>query len=187
MAVTDRSPELRHKILISLDNRYDIYLQKSSNIPFIFQAVNDEDYNNRITACDILGRLVPYNPSAIAPFIRKIDTEILNTADYWEDGLAKDESINLLSHLVKIAPGLFEPYSLSTYQALFPRLQTTTHVGVASAILSTLGELIRVNTTKLSQYYKDIIPILLNCLQVFLKNIIRKMYQHQRKKQHYLY
>lgn len=176
MCITDRSPELRYKILLSLDSRYDEFLQESHNINYIFKAIGDEEFKNQLVACEILGRLVNYNPSAIAPYIRQTDAEILNKVEYWEDGLAKDEAIQLLSHLVKIAPSLFEPYSLSTYNALFPRLQATSHgilllylyliiVGVASAILSTLGELIRVNPSELSQYYKDIIPILLNCLQ----------------------
>lgn len=186
MCITDRSAELRYKILLCLDSRYDEFLQESHNINYIFKAIGDEEFKNELVACEILGRLVNYNPSAIAPYIRQIDAEILNKVEYWEDGLAKDEAIQLLSHLVKIAPSLFEPYSLSTYNALFPRLQATSHgiiyyymlflfllfliviyyiVGVASAILSTLGELIRVNPSELSQYYKDIIPILLNCLQ----------------------
>lgn len=127
MCITDRSPELRYKILLSLDSRYDEFLQESHNINYIFKAIGDEEFKNQLVACEILGRLVNYNPSAIAPYIRQTDAEILNKVEYWEDGLAKDEAIQLLSHLVKIAPSLFEPYSLSTYNALFPRLQATSH------------------------------------------------------------
>ena len=78
--VTD--PTIRQTVLSSLHERFDKHLAQAENVRSIFIALNDEVFENRVTAVGLIGRLAKHNPAYVMPSLRKALIQLLTELEY---------------------------------------------------------------------------------------------------------
>jgi FKBP12-rapamycin complex-associated protein len=64
-------------VLSSLDPRFDLHLAQPDNLRALFVALNDEVFENREVAIDVIGRLTARNPAYVMPSLRKTLIQLL--------------------------------------------------------------------------------------------------------------
>jgi FKBP12-rapamycin complex-associated protein len=65
-------------VLSNLEERFDRHLAQAENVRSLFIAFNDEVFNNRVLAIDIIGRLSKHNPAYVIPPLRKATMQLLS-------------------------------------------------------------------------------------------------------------
>lgn len=73
---------IRHTVLSSLHERFDKHLAQAENVRSLFIAVNDEVFENRVTAVALVGRLAMHNPAYVMPSLRKTLIQLLTELEY---------------------------------------------------------------------------------------------------------
>lgn len=73
---------IRLAVLSSLHERFDKHLAQAENVRFIFIALNDEVFENRTTAVELIGRLALHNPAYVMPSLRKTLIQLLTELEY---------------------------------------------------------------------------------------------------------
>ena len=74
------------------------------------------------------------------PSLRKTLIQLLTELEYSADSRGREQSSQLLCHLIRASKSLVKPYATPILKVLRPRLRDT-HPGVATSVLRTLGEL----------------------------------------------
>jgi phosphatidylinositol kinase/protein kinase (PI-3 family) len=69
-------------VLSSLHERFDKHLAQAENVRSIFIALNDEDFENRVVAVGLIGRLAKHNPAYVMPSLRKALIQLLTELEY---------------------------------------------------------------------------------------------------------
>ena len=69
-------------MLSSLHERFDKHLAQAENVRSLFIAVNDEVFENRVTAVTLIGRLAMHNPAYVMPSLRKALIQLLTELEY---------------------------------------------------------------------------------------------------------
>lgn len=69
-------------MLSSLHERFDKHLAQAENVRSLFIAVNDEVFENRVTAVSLIGRLAMHNPAYVMPSLRKALIQLLTELEY---------------------------------------------------------------------------------------------------------
>ena len=77
LGVADPEPRIRHTVLSALDPRFDLHLAQPDNLRALFVALNDEVFENREVAIDVIGRLTARNPAYVMPSLRKTLIQLL--------------------------------------------------------------------------------------------------------------
>jgi len=75
-------PSIRQTVLSSLHERFDKHLAQAENVRSLFIALNDEVYENRVTAVNLIGRLAKHNPAYVMPSLRKALIQLLTELEY---------------------------------------------------------------------------------------------------------
>jgi phosphatidylinositol kinase/protein kinase (PI-3 family) len=75
-------PTIRQTALSSLHECFDKHLAQAENVRSLFIALNDEVFENRITAVATIGRLAKHNPAYVMPSLRKALFQLLTELDY---------------------------------------------------------------------------------------------------------
>ena len=75
-------PTIRNTVLTSLFERFDKHLAQAENVRSIFIALNDEVFENRVTAVNLIGRLAKHNPAYVMPSLRKALIQLLTELEY---------------------------------------------------------------------------------------------------------
>jgi FKBP12-rapamycin complex-associated protein len=78
--ITD--PSIRQTVLSSLHERFDKHLAQAENVRSLFIALNDEVFENRLTAVNLIGRLATHNPAYVMPSLRKSLIQLLTELEY---------------------------------------------------------------------------------------------------------
>jgi hypothetical protein len=65
-----------------LHERFDKHLAQAENVRSIFIALNDEDFDNRVVAVGLIGRLAKHNPAYVMPSLRKALIQLLTELEY---------------------------------------------------------------------------------------------------------
>lgn len=164
VAIADPDPDIRKTVLLSLDARFDRHLAKAENVRSLFLALNDEVFAIREAAITIIGRLTLHNPAYVMPSLRKTLIQLLTELEYSNVSRNKEESAKLLSHLVAASQKLISPYVEPMVAVLLPKARDPSP-GVASSILTALGELATVGGEKMLQYIPDLMPLIIETLQ----------------------
>jgi serine/threonine-protein kinase mTOR len=73
---------IRHTVLSSLHERFDKHLAQAENVRSLFIALNDEVFENRVTAVGLIGRLGKHNPAYVMPSLRKALIQLLTELEY---------------------------------------------------------------------------------------------------------
>ncbi|KNC98625.1 uncharacterized protein SPPG_06307 [Spizellomyces punctatus DAOM BR117] len=164
VGITDPDPVIRQAVLSSLDERFDYHLAQAEHIRTLFIALNDEVFTIRELAITIIGRLTVQNPAYVLPSLRKTLIQLLTELEYSGASRQREESARLLSHLVSAAQRLIKPYVEPILKVLLPKARDPSS-GVASRVLTAIGELAPVGGEGLLPFLDDLMPIIMETLQ----------------------
>ena len=120
-------------------------------------SLNDENFENRVIAVGLLGRLAKHNPAYVMPNLRKALIQLLTEFEYaivMYVSLqfpnchlpivfcrrSREECTRLLTLLVSATQRLIKPYALPMLKALLPKANDPNPT-VAANVLMCLGEL----------------------------------------------
>jgi FKBP12-rapamycin complex-associated protein len=73
---------IRQTVLVSLHEKFDKHLAQAENVRSLFIALNDEVFENRVTAVGLIGRLARHNPAYVMPSLRKALIQLLTELEY---------------------------------------------------------------------------------------------------------
>ena len=164
VAIADQDVTIRTAVLASLDQRFDHHLSQAQLLRTLFLALNDEAFENRVLAMNIVGRLSIYNPAYVMPSLRKLLIKLLAELEYSAVSLQREESAKLLGLLISSTPKLIQPYVESVLKVLLPKARDSS-AGVASNVLAAVGELAHVGCQDLTQYLPDLMKVIMDTLQ----------------------
>ena len=182
IGVTDPVPEIRNIVLSNLDAQFDIYLVQSASLPALFTALSDEDFSVRRAAMGVTTRLVLLSPAHVLPALRTCILRSMNELSYTHGDLRRKEEAALLlgdliygvfgdrtaseASIVKgtISPGFMGPFIAPMIRVLIDRLKDG-RLGMATAVLRTLGEIALVDTVKMNPYMGELVPLIIEILR----------------------
>ncbi|KAJ3083694.1 phosphatidylinositol kinase- protein kinase tor1, partial [Quaeritorhiza haematococci] len=163
--ITDPDPTIRQTVLSSLSSRFDHHLAQAENVRSLFIALNDEIFAIRELAIGIIGRLTVHNPAYVMPSLRKTLIQLLTELEYSGVSRQKEESAQLLSHLIAASQRLIKPYVNPILKVLLPKARDPSAT-VASKVLSALGELGQVGCgEELLPHLEHLMPLIIETLQ----------------------
>ncbi|TFK75010.1 phosphatidylinositol 3-kinase [Pluteus cervinus] len=140
VGIADPDPSIRQTVLSSLHERFDKHLAQAENVRSLFIALNDESFENRVTAVGLIGRLAKHNPAYVMPSLRKALIQLLTELEYSTVMRNREECTRLLTLLVSATQRLIRPYALPMLRALLPKANDG-NATVAANVLMCLGEL----------------------------------------------
>ncbi|KAG6820409.1 hypothetical protein H0H93_000916 [Arthromyces matolae] len=131
---------IRHTVLSSLHERFDKHLAQAENVRSLFIALNDEDFENRVVAVGLIGRLAKHNPAYVMPSLRKALIQLLTELEYSTVLRNREDCTRLLTLLVSATQRLIKPYALPMLRVLLQKANDPSPA-VAANVLMCLGEL----------------------------------------------
>ena len=130
----------------------------------LFIALNDEVFQIRELAIQIIAKLTNHNPAYVLPSLRKKLIEVLLDLEYTSDGYSKEESAKLLAYIISASGRLIHPYVDYILKQILPNLKDPSP-RVSTCILKALGELTQVAGKDLAPYMTRLLPILIDTIQ----------------------
>ena len=119
-------PNIRQTVLSSLDERFDKHLSQAENVRSLFIALNDESFQNRLTAVNLIGRLALHNPAYVMASLRKALIQILTELEYSTNlcVLSRPQNENLLTSTLLAGTSSLAINHVNSFQTWFehPRL-----------------------------------------------------------------
>ncbi|KAJ6555230.1 phosphatidylinositol 3-kinase [Mycena sp. CBHHK59/15] len=153
VGIADPDPTIRNIVLGSLNEQFDKHLSQAENVRSLFIALNDEVFENRITAVSLIGRMAKHNPAYVMPSLRKTLIQLLTELEYSTVVLNREESTRLLTLLVHNTQRLIKPYALP--------IHALQHPVVSASMLTCLGELASVGGEDSLSYLPELMPALI--------------------------
>eukprot|EP01117_Protostelium_nocturnum_P014316 TRINITY_DN5444_c0_g1_i3.p1 TRINITY_DN5444_c0_g1~~TRINITY_DN5444_c0_g1_i3.p1 ORF type:complete len:2209 (+),score=787.54 TRINITY_DN5444_c0_g1_i3:161-6787(+) len=164
VGIADPDTDIRLTVLKSLDFAFDAHLAQANNLRSLFIALNDEVFEIRQIALNILCRLAQCNPAHVLPSLRKTLIRLLTQLEHSGDSRTKEESSKLLGILIEHSPLLVKPYVDPLMKALMPKLREG-DAAVSSSALSTVGTLASVTSEYLKSHLNELLPLIIETLQ----------------------
>ncbi|KAK0217827.1 phosphatidylinositol 3-kinase [Armillaria fumosa] len=159
VGIADPDPSIRQTVLSSLHERFDKHLAQAENVRSLFIALNDEEFENRITAVSLIGRLAKHNPAYVVPSLRKALIQLLTELEYTTVIRNREECTRLLSLLISATQRLIKPYAIPILVVLLKKANDSNPVA-ASNVLMCLGELACVAGEETMDHIGDIMEVL---------------------------
>ncbi|KAF9006075.1 phosphatidylinositol 3-kinase [Cyathus striatus] len=138
----------------------DPALAQAENVRSLFIALNDEVFDNRITAVTLIGRLAKHNPAYVMPSLRKALIQLLTELEYSTVMRNREECTRLLTLLVSATQRLIKPYALPMLKVLLPKANDTNPT-VAANVLMCLGELTCVGGEDAMPHVSDLMQVII--------------------------
>ncbi|KAI0741336.1 atypical/PIKK/FRAP protein kinase [Daedaleopsis nitida] len=160
VAIADPDASIRQTVLSSLHERFDKHLAQAENVRSLFIAVNDEVFENRVTAVTLIGRLAMHNPAYVMPSLRKALIQLLTELEYSTVTRNREECTRLLTLLVNATQRLIKPYSIPMLRVLLPKANDTNPT-VSANILMCLGELSCVGGEAVLPHVPDLMQVIM--------------------------
>ncbi|THH04859.1 hypothetical protein EW145_g5218 [Phellinidium pouzarii] len=160
VGIADPDPDIRHTVLSSLDERFDKHLSQAENVRSLFIALNDEVFQNRVTAIELIGRLAVHNPAYVMASLRKALIQLLTELEYSTVVRAREECTKLLSLLINATQRLIKPYAVSMLNALLPKANDPNPT-VGANIMACLGELSCVGADDVLMHVPQLMEVIL--------------------------
>ena len=164
VAVADPDARIRETVLLAFSHPFDRHLSQPDNLQCLLLALNDEHFDNRQHALDIVGRLVRHNPAYIMPRIRKVLVHYLAELQFSEVNRVKDESSRLLICLIGNTQRYIQPYLHSIIHSLLPKLEDPDPI-FSSRMLVAIAELAQVGGGDLAPYLSRLFRYAVDLLQ----------------------
>ncbi|KAI0792169.1 FAT-domain-containing protein [Abortiporus biennis] len=140
VGIADPDADIRQAVLSSLHERFDKHLAQAENVRSLFIALNDEVFENRLTAVGLIGRLALHNPAYVMPSLRKTLIQLLTELEYSSVIRNREDCTRLLTSLVSATQRLIKPYAIPMLRVLLTKANDTNPT-VASNVIECLGEL----------------------------------------------
>jgi FKBP12-rapamycin complex-associated protein len=163
VSVSDPESHIRLSVLNSLDARFDYFLSQADCISSLFVALNDEVFEIREAAVQIIGRLTLRNPAHVMPSMRKMLVQLLTALEFGAEG-SREQSARLFGHVILACHHLIKPYVAPVLQAVLPKLKDP-NPNVAANVLKTIGVLSRVGSQEVLKRRDEIFPMVIEALQ----------------------
>lgn len=112
----------------------------------------------------IIGRLSTFNPAYVFPSLRKVLIQLLTEIEYSNLPRNKQESCQLISHLVASSSGLIKPYVHSIVEVLLPKASDPDEA-VSATALAAIGDLANIGGERMKEYIPKLMPIVMQDLQ----------------------
>ncbi|KAJ7667024.1 phosphatidylinositol 3-kinase [Mycena rosella] len=157
VGIADPDPTIRNIVLGSLNEQFDRHLSQAENVRSLFIALNDEVFENRVTAASLIGRMARHNPAYVMPSLRKTLIQLLTELEYSTVPLNREESTRLLTILVHNTQRLIKPYALPMFAVL---LQKAKAAPPSASMLTCLGALASVGGEDARAYLPELMPAL---------------------------
>ncbi|KAF3328854.1 Serine/threonine-protein kinase TOR [Carex littledalei] len=163
-AVADLDVGVRKSVFESLENNptFDDFLAQADILTSIFVALNDEEYDVRVLAISVAGRLSEKNPAYVLPALRRHLIQLLTYLDQSTDSKCREESAKLLGCLIRNCGRLILPYIAPVHKALVARLRDNN--AVVTGALATVGELAKVGGFVMGKYLPELMPLIVEAL-----------------------
>lgn len=120
----------------------------------------------------ILGRLASVNPAYVFPSLRKVLIQLLTEVEYSSNARNKQESAQLISHLVASSSRLIKPYVDPMVTVMLPKANDPDE-SVAATALRTIGDLAAVGGEDMIIYFPSLMAIIIKSLSDISHNIKR--------------
>ncbi|KDQ61375.1 hypothetical protein JAAARDRAFT_66505 [Jaapia argillacea MUCL 33604] len=140
VGIADPDASIRQTVLSSLHERFDKHLAQAENVRSLFIALNDEVFENRLTAVTLIGRLAMHNPAYVMPSLRKALIQLLTELEYSTVTRSREECTRLLTTLVSATQRLIKPYAVPMLRVLLQKAADPNPT-VAAHVIMCLGEL----------------------------------------------
>lgn len=172
-------PTIRQTVLSSLHERFDKHLAQAENVRSIFISLNDEVFENRVTAVGLIGRLAKHNPAYVMPSLRKALIQLLTELEYSTVTCVscpsdsskltpprrnREDCTRLLTLLVSATQRLIKPYALPILRVLIPKANDS-NPAVAANVLMCLGELAAVGGEDVAPHIPELMQVIISRLQ----------------------
>ncbi|KIM34649.1 hypothetical protein M413DRAFT_33133 [Hebeloma cylindrosporum] len=163
VGIADLDPTVRQTVLSSLHERFDKHLAQAENVRSLFIALNDEVFENRITAVALIGRLAKHNPAYVMPSLRKALIQLLTELEYSTVMRNREECTRLLTLLVSATQRLIKPYALPMLRVLLQKANDS-NPAVAANVLMCLGELTCVGGEDAMSHIGELMQVIISRL-----------------------
>ncbi|KAH7926057.1 FAT-domain-containing protein [Leucogyrophana mollusca] len=163
VGIADPDPTIRQTVLSSLHERFDKHLAQAENVRSIFIALNDEVFENRVTAVGLIGRLAKHNPAYVMPSLRKALIQLLTELEYSTVVRKREDCTRLLTLLVSATQRLIKPYALPMLRVLLQKANDE-NPGVAANVLMCLGELAAVGGEDVTPHIPELMQVIISRL-----------------------
>ena len=168
LATTDLDVDLRRSVLSLMANssHFDDFLAIGKNLRLVLIPMHDEELSVRKIAMQLLGRLGRLNPSSAMPSFRKMLVQLLTQLEYNNEQTKKEESVELLTTLIRSSHELVQPYATPIAQSLIAKLEgKTVRARVAARMLEALGELVQMGAEHMQDHLDALLRIIIDSLQ----------------------
>ncbi|KDO18180.1 hypothetical protein SPRG_21725, partial [Saprolegnia parasitica CBS 223.65] len=167
VGISDVDSNVRKSVVESLDARFDEWLSQETHLTLLFFLLNDETPSIREGTMCLLERLAPLNPAFILPLLRRVLVQLLTELEHAMDLRMLEDSTRLLGRLIRGSQHLIEPYLGRVLQVLLPKIQhgNAMQQNLASAVLTTIGELALAVHEPMAAYEPALLPLILDALQ----------------------
>lgn len=163
-AVADPVTEIRRTVMHALDTKFDRHLAEQENVRKIIMAINEEDFEVRKAAVEILGRLTLVNPAYVFPPLRKLLSNFTQSVSASNDPEYEEQGARLVSLCVMNASSLVRPFVENLVKTLVPKA-TSSSPDVSATILRAIGDLSTVGGLRLQPYLQQLMPTIIDALQ----------------------
>ncbi|KAJ7429881.1 phosphatidylinositol 3-kinase [Mycena galericulata] len=163
VGIADPDASIRKVVLSSLHTGFDKHLAQAENVRSLFIALNDEVFENRIAAVNLIGRLSKNNPAYVVPSLRKTLIQLLTELEYSTVKRSREECTSLLTMLVNVTQNFMKPYALPILAALMLKANDSNPT-VAANIIMCLGELTVVAGEDAMPYVPQLMQVIITQL-----------------------
>ncbi|KAF5387292.1 hypothetical protein D9757_005800 [Collybiopsis confluens] len=140
VGIADPDATIRLTVLSSLHERFDKHLAQAENVRSLFIALNDEVFENRLKAVNLIGRLAKHNPAYVMPSLRKALIQLLTELEYSTVRRSREECTHILTALIQATQRIIKPYAIPMLSVLLDKADDP-NPNVAAHIMLSLGEL----------------------------------------------
>ncbi|KAK7686283.1 hypothetical protein QCA50_010507 [Cerrena zonata] len=160
VGIADPEPNIRQAVLSSLHERFDKHLAQAENVRSLFVALNDEVFDIRLTAVNLMGRLALHNPAYVMPSLRKTLIQLLTEMEYSIVTRSREECTRLLTALISATQRLIKPYAIPMLRVHLPKANDSNPI-VAANVLMCLGELACVGGEDAQPLVPDLMEVIM--------------------------
>lgn len=167
VGITDVDPNVRLRVLRSLDETFDDHLAQPESLSALLVTLNDEVFEIRELAIITIGRLSAINPAYVMPSLRKTLVQLLVELEHSGMSRNKEQSARMLDHLIISTPRLISSYMQPILTILVPKLkEAESNPGVILNVLRAIGDLAEVNggSNEMERWADELLAILLEML-----------------------
>lgn len=165
--ITDVDPNVRLRVLRSLDEIFDNQLAQPRSLNALLMTLNDEVFEIRELAILTIGRLSAKNPAFVMPSLRRTLLQLLTEIQHSGMSRNKEQSARMLDHLIVSSPRLISAYMKPILTILVPKLrEPESNPGVILNVLRAIGDLAEVNggNNEMERWADELLAILLEML-----------------------